>query len=119
MICPECQQEIPSKKHGAPLLACPRCLAAKSYRSVLQVQRPFSERIERGDIQLSFRKAADSPQWHVAFLQYRNQAFCGAVIETGWKGKQHLPWAKAPLDTCARCREVIKQMLEAKTAEVA
>lgn len=123
MICPKCQQEIPDKvpwkKHGAPALVCPRCLAAKSYQQILDFQKPFLDRIRKGDIQLSFRKRADGPQWHIAFLQYRDQAWCGEPIESGWKGKQHLPWAKAPAATCDRCREVIEQMLEGKTAEVA
>lgn len=123
MICPECHQEIPEKppwkKHGTPLLSCPRCLAAKSYQAIIDFQKPFLERIAKGDMQLSFRKAADEKYWHVAFLQYRGQAFCGAEIQAGWKGKQSLPWAKAPVDTCNRCREVIEQLLEDKTAEVA
>ena len=123
MICPECQQEIPEKnpdrKHGGPMLFCARCLAAKFRQDALEAQKPYLRRVEKGDVPLFFRKRADSKNWHVALLHYRNQAWCGEPIDNAWKGAQFLPWDKAPTATCARCREVIEQMLEDKPAEVA
>lgn len=121
-LCPDCLRQIPLGKNKIPLLACPHCLADKSYQATLKVQRQFMRPIASGEITLTFRRASGAPKWHIALGSYKDQAWCGELIHRGWKDKMYRPWIvveKSAIAVCPRCREMLTQMLaEAKVAEV-
>lgn len=116
MNCPTCNQEIPvSEKTKAPLLACPRCMKANSYQSILNFQAQFISRIMTGEAQVTLRKPAFTPRWHVAFIQYPKQAWCGVEIPKGWKNVRRASWPGIDhniVPVCNRCQEVIQQLAE-------
>lgn len=121
MICPECNQEIPnSKANKMPLLLCPRCIAAQSYQALLQHQRQFLASIAKDDLPLTLTKPAEEVKWHMAFVNYRQQGWCGRELKN-WKQKKRLFYHQitAATPVCDRCREVFEQLAEDQTAEVA
>lgn len=118
MTCNTCHQEIPqNKKSHAPLLACPRCLAAKSYQAILNFQRQFLPRILKGDLPVTITRPADEYKWHMVFAVYA-QAWCGRPIED-WKNKKRAPYFEIADPVCERCREVFEGLVEDQTPEVA
>ena len=107
MNCPTCGEEIPSRKHGSPLLLCERCLTAKSYRDLLNFERQFMPAILKGDYQLILTRPAEERNWHVAMTHYR-QLYCGREMKH-WKNLKRVAHAQlAGWPLCQRCQEVFE-----------
>ena len=105
MNCPTCGEEIPSRKHGSPLLFCERCLAAKSYRDLLNFERQFMPAMLKGDYQLTLTRPAEEQAWHMVMTHYP-QLYCGR--ERGrWKNSKRVAYPQlAEWKLCQRCEEV-------------
>lgn len=110
MICLTCHQEI----HD--LLDCPRCTRARSYQAILDLQRHFIGRIQKGEYAFRLSKPAGDPGWHLGIADYA-QAWCGVEVNTRWK-KKRLTWTQIERDrtqVCDGCRRVFEEL----AAEVA
>ena len=118
MTCPTCHREIPESKNHIPLLACPYCLADKSYRAVLDAQRPLIVQIVKSDRALTLTKPAEESRWHMAFSTHP-QAWCGRELNTRWKKKQQ-PYSRIDFQfVCESCQRVFLNVAEGRPTEVA
>lgn len=120
MTCPTCNQEIPISENKVPQLACPRCLAAKSYQALLQLQREFIAKMIEGAHRMTLTKPAKQVRWHLVLSNYA-QAWCGETVNTRWD-RQRLEYPK--IDTvrtplCEACQRVFEELAEDQPTEVA
>jgi len=109
-ICPTCHETIPETgKNRQPLLFCPICLAAKSYRSILDAQRHVIARLRTGEIKVKLTKPAEAGRWHIALGDY-DQAWCGWTLGR-WEQKR-LAWPAIGPATkvCELCREAFEKL---------
>jgi hypothetical protein len=114
MRCPTCLRPVPDDR-----LACPHCASARSYQAILDFQKHFVKRIEKGELMVALTKSAAEYRWHMVLANYP-QAWCGRALNARWK-KRRLAWPKidAATEVCGDCRRVFGEIAEDRTAEVA
>lgn len=118
--CDTCHQEFGVGKNKIPLLACPRCTAAKGYQDLLDYQRHSIEQMLKGDRLLTLTKSAPEIRWHLVLAGYA-QAWCGQTTHERWK-KQALCYPK--IDTvvtpvCESCLRVFEELAQDQRTGVA
>lgn len=123
MECPFCHHEIPdTSENKMPMLACPRCTAARSYAALLQFEKQFILGLHKGDHPLTLAKPKKQFRWHMALAPHHQQAWCGERITRQWNWKNiaypEINRKLTPL--CERCVEVFHTLLaDEQSAEVA
>lgn len=108
MICPTCHQEIPDGKYQ-PVLACRRCLEAKAYQEMLQLQKSYFPEMQAGKIPVVITKPFEAAAWHIALLYYPHTGWCGQTLKPRWT-KKKMAYPDITLKLCDRCEEVFGQM---------
>lgn len=106
VICPTCHQET------RDLLACPRCTQARSYQAILELQKHFIARIQKGEYAFRLSKPAGNSGWHLGIADF-TQAWCGVEVNTRWR-KKRLTWAQIEREpktpVCQECRRVFEEL---------
>jgi rubredoxin len=104
MICRSCFREIDD------LLDCPGCTQAKSYQAVLDLQKHFITRIQKGEYAFRLAKPAGETGWHLGLADYA-QAWCGVTLNSRWK-KKRLTWLQIEREprtpVCDSCRRAFE-----------
>ena len=123
MECPFCHREIPdTSPNKMPMLACPRCIAAKSYQALLQFERQFVIGLHKGHTRLTLTKPKKAFRWHMALAPHYMQAWCGERVISQWNWK-HAAYPEIDPKTiplCERCVEVFDNLLsDVESSEVA